>query len=140
MEVISLNAYAGFTKRFLAFLIDRICIGLLLYMLLGERVHFHMYHFRSLFNMSTLWIEVLMMAYFVVCETSSWQGTLGKRALGLKVMTERYDRLTVGDAIIRYLSKYLSTFIFLLGYIWIIFDPKKQGWHDKLASTYVIES
>ena len=140
MEVVSINNYAGFSRRFWAFVIDRICIWFILYVIWGYSRDFHMYNVKSLFSLDTLWLELMMMAYFVICETSSWQGTLGKHLLGMKVVTEKYQKLTVADAILRYLSKYLSTFVFLLGYIWIMFDPKKQGWHDKLAGTYVILS
>lgn len=138
MEVLSYNSYAGFGRRFLAFLIDRVCIWLLLYILFGNHMHVSMYHIRHIFNPNTLWIEMLMMAYFVACETSSWQGTLGKKALGLKVVTEKYGRLKVGDAVLRFLAKYLSAMILFLGFIWIAFDRQKQGWHDKIAGTYVI--
>ena len=33
----------------------------------------------------------------------------------------------------------ISGLIFSLGFIWVAFDGKRQGWHDKLAGTYVIE-
>ncbi len=84
-------------------------------------------------------IDVLIYIYFVVCETSSWQGTLGKHLLGMRVVTERYHTLTPAQAMWRFTWKYLSAFVFFLGFLWVIFDPKKQGWHDKLAGTYVIE-
>ncbi|MEK6734314.1 MAG: RDD family protein [Pseudomonadota bacterium] len=39
----------------------------------------------------------------------------------------------------RVFSCILSALPFFLGYLWIVFDPKKQGWHDKLAGTLVIK-
>lgn len=37
------------------------------------------------------------------------------------------------------IGKAISGLIFSLGYLWILFDRDKQGWHDKLVSTYVVE-
>ena len=47
-------------------------------------------------------------------------------------------RLTVGQSIGRYLGYFVSTIPFGLGLLWVAFDPKKQGWHDKLAGTVVV--
>jgi len=139
MEVISYNNYAGFTKRFFAFIIDRIMIWMFIYIVLGYARGISIYSIFSLFDSDTIIAEILVMAYFVVCETSSWQGTLGKHLLGMKVVNEQYGKETASQAMWRFTWKYLSAFILLLGFIWVIFDPKKQGWHDKLAHTYVID-
>jgi uncharacterized RDD family membrane protein YckC len=138
MEVVSYNSYAGFTRRFIAFFLDYICVRVLLLGVIGYATDIDMFEFGNLYSIHTLWVELITMAYFVICESSSWQGTLGKRVFGMKVVTESYLRLAPSQALIRYLSKYLSSFVFALGYIWIIFDAKKQGWHDKIAHTYVI--
>jgi uncharacterized RDD family membrane protein YckC len=89
MEVVSYNNYAGFTKRFFAFIIDRIMIWMFIYVVLGYARGISIYSIFSLFDSDTIIAEILVMAYFVVCETSSWQGTLGKRLLGLKVVNEQ---------------------------------------------------
>ena len=139
MEVTSNDHYAGFTKRLLAFLIDRVFIWLMLYIVLGYARGFKLYSLSSLFSIQTIFIDLLIMVYFVVFETSSWQGTIGKHLLGIRVVTERYHTLTAENAAWRYIWKYVSALVLMLGFIWVIFDPKKQGWHDKLAHTYVIE-
>ena len=139
MEVVSNDHYAGFTKRLLAFLIDRVFIWLMLYIVLGYARGFKLYSLSSLFSIQTIFIDLLIMVYFVIFETSSWQGTIGKHLLGIRVVTERYHTLTAENAAWRYIWKYVSALVLMLGFIWVIFDPKKQGWHDKLAHTYVIE-
>ena len=146
MEIVSFNKYAGFFKRFIAFVIDYIVIRLVLRLLFVRFVlgialgDYDMFEWRHLFHWYTLVIELITMAYFVVCETSSWQGTVGKKLLGMKVVNARtFGRINTGDAVMRFLSKYISSAVFLLGFIWIIFDDRKQGWHDKLADTVVIE-
>lgn len=69
------------------------------------------------------------------------QATPGKMAVSLKVVDARTGTaLSVGQAIGRYFAYFLSAIPFGLGFIWIAFDSKKQGWHDKLAGTVVIRT
>ena len=48
--------------------------------------------------------------------------------------------MSVGQSIGRYLAYFLSTLPFGLGLLWVAWDPKKQGWHDKLAGTVVVRA
>lgn len=50
------------------------------------------------------------------------------------------DKPSFGQFIIRYLAYYISAIPLLLGFIWVGFDQRKQGWHDKLAKTVVIKT
>jgi uncharacterized RDD family membrane protein YckC len=43
-----------------------------------------------------------------------------------------------GQLIARYLGYFVATLPFLLGFFWVAFDPRKQGWHDKLAHSVVV--
>ena len=43
-----------------------------------------------------------------------------------------------GQWVIRYLAYYLSALVFFLGFLWVAFDRRKQGWHDKIAGTVVV--
>jgi uncharacterized RDD family membrane protein YckC len=139
MEIITYNNYADFTKRLLAFIIDRIFIWMFFYGVLGYARGIHIYSISSLFGAQSMVVEILVMAYFVVCETSSWQGTIGKHLLHLRVVNERYQTISTSQAMWRFTWKYLSALVLMLGFIWVIFDPRRQGWHDKLAHTFVIE-
>lgn len=67
------------------------------------------------------------------------QATPGKMAIGARIVDARTGcppstRQLIG----RYLGYYVSTIPFCLGLIWVAFDPRKQGWHDKLAGTVVV--
>jgi len=67
------------------------------------------------------------------------QATPGKMAISARVVDAKTGgRLTVGQSIGRYLGYFVSTIPFGLGLLWVAFDPKKQGWHDKLAGTVVV--
>ncbi len=76
--------------------------------------------------------------YFTFLESSSKQATLGKMILGLKVTDHSYQRISVGRALGRTLSKYISALILLIGYIMAGFTDRKQALHDMIAGTYVI--
>lgn len=140
MEILSYNRYSSSFKRFIAFVIDALIIRMGVTILFGVLADYELFDVHNLFNRNTFIIELIMMVYFVACESSTWQGTLGKKILGMKVVDESFGRISAKTALVRYLTKYLSTFVFALGYIWIIFDSKKQGWHDKLAKTFVIDN
>lgn len=69
------------------------------------------------------------------------QATPGKIAVSAKVVdAETGKTLSVGQSIGRYLAYYVSILPLGLGFIWVAFDKRKQGWHDKIAGTVVIRS
>lgn len=67
------------------------------------------------------------------------RATPGKMAVAAQAVdAETGDSLTVGQSIGRYLAYFVATVPLGLGIIWVAFDPRKQGWHDKLAGTVVV--
>ena len=67
------------------------------------------------------------------------QATPGKMALSLRVVDAKTgNTLSVLQSIGRYLGYYVSMIPFFIGLIWVAFDSRKQGWHDKLAGTVVV--
>jgi len=77
--------------------------------------------------------------YFSLCESSSWQGTVGKKVLGLRVTDMNGHRIGFGKATGRYFGKILSGLILGVGFIMIAFSEQKQGLHDMLAGTLVVK-
>ena len=65
--------------------------------------------------------------------------TPGKRVLGLRVMRADGTRLRLGNALRRQVGYWISA-IFYLGFLWILFDDKRRGFHDKIAGTIVTYS
>ena len=66
--------------------------------------------------------------------------TPGKKILGMRVVKENGNRAGFLTMLFReVIGKFISAIVVLLGFIWILFDKENQGWHDKLASTYVIK-
>ena len=80
-------------------------------------------------------------AYFLYFWSSYGHGqTLGNRALNIRVVKTTGGELTLTDAFIRYVGLILSFLCLFVGVIWVAFDANKQGWHDKIASTYVVKA
>ena len=70
----------------------------------------------------------------------AWKGTtIGGVVLGVKVVRQDGYPVTFLVSIVRALAAAFSIVIFFLGFLWIIFDREKQGWHDKIAGTVVIK-
>ena len=101
---------AGFWRRFFAVLID---------------------HIFSLGVFIFIYETVLI---------SQWGGyTIGKKIMGIKVVSIPGGKVDWVKAFVRSISKILSGLVLCLGYLWAIWDPQTQTWHDKLADTYVVE-
>lgn len=84
----------------------------------------------------SLTIQVL---YSTLMESSKFQATVGKLALGLKVTDLQGNKLDFTKALIRNLCKIISNFTLLIGYIMAGFTEKKQALHDMIASTLVLK-
>ena len=68
-----------------------------------------------------------------------WQATPGKMVISARIVDARTGgNPSTIQCIGRYLGYFLSLLPLGLGILWIAFDEKKQGWHDKLARTVVI--
>lgn len=67
------------------------------------------------------------------------QATPGKMAVGARIVdAETGWELTPGQAVVRYLCYFVAILPLCLGIIWVAFDRRKQGWHDKIAGTVVV--
>ncbi|MEN8613921.1 RDD family protein [Dehalogenimonas sp. THU2] len=69
-----------------------------------------------------------------------WRGqTLGMMVGGIKVIHIDGTDINLNRSIIRYLGYIISALPLFLGFLWIAFDERSQGWHDKFAETYVVK-
>jgi uncharacterized RDD family membrane protein YckC len=66
--------------------------------------------------------------------------TPGKSLMKIRVIKTDGSPIQDTDAILRYVGYYINSLVFGLGWIWALFDPNKQGWHDKIANTYVVRA
>lgn len=81
----------------------------------------------------------LGVAYYVSFEASSLQATPGKLALGIKVTNLEGGRVSTGQALGRYFGKILSGCLLCIGYLMMLWNPRKQTLHDQLAGTLVVK-
>jgi uncharacterized RDD family membrane protein YckC len=81
----------------------------------------------------------LNFAYFGYFEGGPAGQTVGKLALGIRVVRESdAGPLGWGTALLRNLCRIVSALPCLLGYFWMLWDPQKMTWHDKLSHTVVV--
>jgi uncharacterized RDD family membrane protein YckC len=148
-------AYAGFWLRFVAFIIDALVlyfVGIIVTLPFAASMGMGM---RGMMNgrppniegmlpfihamiRLTLIRTVLNWLYYSLLESSAWQATLGKKALGLGVTDLDGNRIRFGRATGRFFAKIISSIILGIGYIMAGFTEKKQALHDILAGTLVI--
>lgn len=80
---------------------------------------------------------VVYFAYFTYL-TGKNGDTIGKRYYGLKIVDSSGRGPGYPRALARAIGYFVSSIVFYMGFIWIAIDKKKQGWHDKIAGTYVV--
>jgi uncharacterized RDD family membrane protein YckC len=80
---------------------------------------------------------LIFIAYYVVFWATSGQ-TPGKMAMRIKVIRADGSSVSWGKAFLRFIGYIISSLALSLGFVWAAFDAKRQGWHDKIAGTYVV--
>jgi len=119
---------ASFGRRFVAYLLDSILIGIVYGILYAINT--------SLAYTIALLVGVVYFSYF---EGSPSGQTIGKKAFGIRVIDFRAGGpLGYGRGFIRWLGRILSGILCALGYLWMLWDKEKQTWHDKLATSVVV--
>jgi len=135
----------GFGPRLLAALMDGAIVGFLSFMLAFVIGLFSI--FTSLIHLegTTGALELLMLLclvfFSVIYYIGFWMNdgqTMGKIIVGLKVVRTDGSRLSLGRALLRYIGYIINASFISIGFLWVAFDPKRQGWHDKLAGTLVV--
>jgi uncharacterized RDD family membrane protein YckC len=84
-------------------------------------------------------IIIVSLGYFPFFWVRGGQ-TPGMRMFGLKVVMDRDGGpVTLGPAILRLIGYWVDGFVFYLGFIWVLIDKRRRGWHDLIAGTVVIQ-
>ncbi|WP_266158448.1 RDD family protein [Dyella silvatica] len=151
---------AGFWKRVGAYLLDAIVLyvpGLLIQKMMGgdaaqaalleaqtstpndpSAIFAAIGQYYSVMTPAIVVITVMTWLYFALCESSVWQATLGKRALSIRVTDLHGARISLPRALGRYPAKFLSSFIFGIGFLMVAWTQRRQGLHDFIAGTLVL--
>ena len=137
--------FKGFWIRFVASFIDGIILLILIILLasisfvifgaaLGEGAGVGM------FLLVFILASIATILYKPIMEASEYQGTVGKYALGMKVIDKNGRRITMTSSFLRTILYIIGAqgFLLCLGVVMIGFTEYKQGLHDILANTYVV--
>lgn len=129
--------YAGFGIRVFAAIIDTIFFMLILFPIammsgIGESEEI----FGTMDIILNLSLIAVTIAFWI------YKGaTPGKMVTKIKVVdAETGNNLSLSQSIIRYIGYIIGTIPLFLGLIWVGFDKKKQGWHDKMAGSVVVKN
>ena len=97
--------------------------------------------FDSKVAVGMAFIIILAVGSWLYCaytESSSWRATIGKRLLGLQVISADGERTTFGAATVRHLMKFLSLFILMIGFFMSGWTKRRQALHDMPCDCLVI--
>ena len=138
------NIYAGFWKRFVAFIIDFIILSVFVNIL--NKACFEPMIMKNLIidyanHTATLLLTgiILYILYFVLWESSSKQATWGKQVMRIKVIDSQGKQLSFYRSFARTIGKILSCLPFYMGFVMAGISQQKQALHDKIANTYVVD-
>lgn len=145
----SVPRFAGFWIRSVAYAVDSILIGLCMRLLefgylrgahedfFGDSYWgFLEFDWNSLMPMIA--VELLLTFSYFTFFVGRFGQTPGKMICGLKVIRSDGRDVTYAQAALRTLGYYVNRLTLGLGFIWVAMDPRKQGFHDKIARTYVV--
>ena len=129
--------YAGFGRRFLATIIDGFVVGLIEFAIMfSTGLVFGLVNLAGVrIMLGYILVLIAVLGYYIGFLVKKG-ATLGKMAMGIKVITVSGEPLTVGRVFLREIvGKFVSATALYIGFLSILWDPKKQGWHDKIAGT-----
>ena len=147
--------YVGFWARFLTMFIDNIWVTIVVVLVLmavfGQ-------DFMAMVAMTpdsspeamgmaaqgaagSLLAQLLLPAVLIVGFWFWKAATPGKMVISAKIVDAKtLGKPSTGQLIVRYIGYFISAFVFGLGFLWVAFDKRNQGWHDKIAGTLVIKT
>ena len=136
--------YAGFWKRYASYFLDSVVVSVvnipisLIFNGIGavsgnESVALVMSLLAMVAGLA------LGVAYYAGFHASAGGATLGKMAVGIKVVRGNGERLTLGRGIGRYFGFLLSSLTLMIGFIMAAFTERKQALHDMICDTVVVD-
>ena len=121
--------FGGFWLRVLAYLIDMSLLGIV-----GTVLSL------ALGSAGQAISALILIAYFVGLWGTTGQ-TIGMLLLGLHVVRDvDGGKITWGNAVLRFVGLFVAFACIYIGVIWVAFDPRKRGWHDKIGGTVVVRN
>lgn len=148
--------FAGFASRFVAFAIDLVVIfisaGIISWVIIAALslvginplapVDVRASNFNQMVTLISKIVLALMpfalwFSYRLFFWTVTGQ-TIGNRAMGIRVVRMDGERMKLSNSLRRIVMYFFCMLPFFLGFLWILIDDERRGWHDKVANTCVI--
>jgi len=132
--------YVGFWSRMLASMVDTVLLTLVIIPVMLALYGSAYWEDERLFKgYGGVLFEWILPIIAVLIFWQVKQSTPGKMLIGAKIVDATTgENPQPAQLIVRYVGYYVSLLGFGLGFIWIAFDKRKQGWHDKMAGTVVV--
>jgi len=147
--------YAGFVSRLVAYVIDLLVV-IATIIIVGITADLILRFFRLSEIIDTLLtsgnalgdalrfltylgsIAFISFSYFVLIWTFTAGQSVGKVIMGVRIVPIDGTKITIWRSIVRYVAFLFSAILLFLGLLWVLISDNRQGWHDKVARTYVI--
>lgn len=133
--------YAGRWRRVGAWAIDTVIVWFVV-LTCDRLVRFFFWHDSGPFNFypGSIWSWLIGRAAYNVLFTAAKGQTPGKMALSIRVTDTTGKKPGFAQVVLREtVGKFLSGLLLGIGYLWLVFDARRQSLHDKLAKTYVMD-
>ena len=145
--------YVGFWARFLAMIVDSIWLTVVLVLIVvaifGQDIMSatmtapdgtaEMAAVGGAGAAGSLLVQILLPALIVIAFWIWKSATPGKMLISAEIVDAKtLAKPSTGQLIVRYIGYYISSIVLCLGFLWVAFDKRKQGWHDKIAGTLVV--
>lgn len=137
--------YAGFWRRLLAFMVD-----MLLLSLITTALGMALFGMEQVMQMKNITLDSIIDWKLVIFDQAlpavltiscwlAWKATPGKLLVDCQILdADTFQKASFSQLVLRYLCYIVSALPLGLGFLWIAFSKRNQGWHDKLSNTVVI--
>lgn len=134
------HQYMGFWMRVLASILDNIWLGVIIaIVMLVLMMVFPMDSESTEYFFTGGSVNVLLPLVLVIALWIRYASTPGKMAFKAKIVdADTFEPVSNGRLILRYFGYFVSILPLFLGFLWICWDERKQGFHDKIAGTVVV--
>jgi uncharacterized RDD family membrane protein YckC len=134
-------APAGVPRRCCGGLVDAAVLWFPLWLI--SQTYQHAAQYTAVAN-ATLWYYpvgalFLVLGYFLLCFWAAGR-TVGMAVCGLALASSDGRPITFRQATVRVLVSWLSALVFGVGFLWAVFHPRRQTWHDYAADTIVVRA
>lgn len=127
---------AGVGSRFVSVIIDGIIVNIIKYILIAIIMVMGVSFIEA--SLITGYISIPIVAVYLIYFFGNGQ-TPGMMAMKIKLIrTDRNPEIGYWKGFLRWIGLGISALVLGIGYLWILIDKNKQGWHDKIADVYVV--